>query len=78
MTATQEWLQLAGLASVSKDTVHQAVDLRATECSFHPVRDYLNGLAWDGVERLGGWLGSYLSAKQDDYSSGIGTRGTPG
>jgi predicted P-loop ATPase len=73
VTATQEWLQLAGLSSVSKDTVHQAVDLRATECSFHPVRDYLNGLAWDGVERLGGWLSDYLGAKQDHYTSGIGT-----
>jgi predicted P-loop ATPase len=73
VTAAQEWLQLAGLASVSKDTVHQAVDLRAAECSFHPVRDYLNGLAWDGVERLGCWLSGYLGAKQDHYTSGIGT-----
>jgi hypothetical protein len=61
VTAAQEWLQLAGLVSVSKDTVHQAVDLRASECAFHPVRDYLNGLAWDGVERLGGWVGQYLA-----------------
>ena len=30
VTAVQEWLQRAGLTSVSKDTVHQAVDLRAT------------------------------------------------
>lgn len=73
VTAAQEWLQLAGLTSVSKDTVHQAVDLRASECSFHPVRDYLNGLGWDGVERLGGWLSQYLGAEQDDYTRGIGT-----
>ena len=36
VTATQEWLQLTGLSSVSKDTVHQAVDLRATERGFIP------------------------------------------
>jgi hypothetical protein len=29
VSAVQEWLQLAGLVSVGKDTTHQAVDLRA-------------------------------------------------
>jgi hypothetical protein len=73
VSAAQEWLQLAGLATVSKDTVHQAVDLRATERSFHPVRDYLNGLHWDGERRLHGWLSSYLGVDHCEYASGIGT-----
>ena len=63
VTAVQEWLQLAGLTSVSKDTVHQAVDLCARERAFHPVRDYLTGLQWDGKERLSGWLHVYLGAE---------------
>jgi hypothetical protein len=42
----QEWLQLAGLPNIGKETAHQAVDLRARECAFHPVRDYLAGLQW--------------------------------
>jgi hypothetical protein len=41
VAALQIWLQSAGLHRVSKDVVHQAVDLRARECAFHPVRDYL-------------------------------------
>lgn len=72
VTAVQEWLQLAGLTSIAKDAVHQAVDLRATERAFHPLRDYLNALSWDGESRLHGWLNAYLGAENGQYTSGIG------
>lgn len=72
VTAIQEWLQLAGLTGLSKDTAHQAAELRARENSFHPVRDYLGSLAWDGTPRLQTWLQVYLGAAADDYTAGIG------
>ena len=72
MTAIQEYLQLNGLTRVVKDTVHQAVDLRAREQSFHPVRDYLNPLRWDGTKRVGQWLTTYLGAKETEYTRAIG------
>jgi predicted P-loop ATPase len=72
VTAVQEHLQLAGLVTVAKDTVHQAVDLVAAERAFHPVRDYLAGLRWDGVSRLGGWLNAYLGVEHGAYARGIG------
>lgn len=72
VSAIQEYLQLSGLRKISKDVVHQAVDLRAQENAFHPVREYLDGLAWDGRERLKGWLATYLGADPSPYASGIG------
>jgi predicted P-loop ATPase len=73
VSAIQEWLQLAGLAGLPKDTAHQAVEQRTHEGAFHPVRDYLGGLVWDGTPRLGAWLHRYLGVEATDYASRIGT-----
>ena len=42
--------------------------------SFHPVRDYLTGLRWDGTKRLDNWLQACLGAPASDYSRAIGRR----
>ena len=68
----QEWLQHAGIEKIGRETCHQAVDLRAQERSFHPVRDYLNNLRWDGEPRLARWLTFYLGAEPSPYLAGIG------
>ena len=34
--------------------------------SFHPVRQYLDGLEWDGIERLDTWLHAYLGAQDPE------------
>jgi hypothetical protein len=39
---------------------------------FHPVRDYLDGLKWDGVKRLDTWLTSYGKAKDTPYVRAVG------
>jgi predicted P-loop ATPase len=68
----QEWLQLAGLRTVGPNMVHQAVELRASECTFHPVRTYLEALAWDGQCRLATWLSTYLGTEAAPYTEAIG------
>ena len=72
VSALQEMLQRAGLEKIGKAIVHQAVDLRARERSFHPVRDYLNGLVWDKKNRVDTWLSAYLGAANNPYHQGIG------
>ena len=72
VTAIQEWIQLHGLRSVGRDVVHQAVDLRARERAFHPVRAYLDGLTWDGEPRVDRWLRTYLGAEDIPYTREIG------
>ena len=54
------------------DMTHQAVDLRARERAFHPVRDYLAGVPWDGTPRLDRWLSYYLDAEPSVYVAAIG------
>jgi hypothetical protein len=72
VSAVQEFLQWNGLVHVGKDTIHQAIEKRAHECSFHPVKDYLDGLKWDGKPRLGKWLSYYLGVDHSPYSERIG------
>ncbi|HEY7245316.1 MAG TPA: virulence-associated E family protein [Xanthobacteraceae bacterium] len=73
VTRLQEWLQIAGIRNVGKDTAHQAIDLRAQECAFHPVRQYLDSLNWDGASRLSNFFPVYFGAENNDYAMAIGT-----
>jgi predicted P-loop ATPase len=68
----QERLQYLGLKRVSKDTVHQAVDIRAHERRFHPVRNYLNSLEWDSASRISNLFPVYFGTDHSDYAKAIG------
>jgi len=70
--AVQEAIQDIGLRRIGKATVQDGIDLIASENGFHPVRDYLNGLVWDGTTRCRGWLGKYLGVEGTTYSDEIG------
>ena len=71
-TQIQEWLQHQGLPRVSRETVGQAVHQRAREFRFHPVRDWLNSLEWDGTERLSSAFRTYFGATgSQEYLDGI-------
>jgi predicted P-loop ATPase len=39
---------------------------------FHPVREYLDGLKWDGTPRLATWLSYYLGADESEYVETVG------
>jgi predicted P-loop ATPase len=68
----QERLQRLGLKRLSKDVIHQAIEVRARECSFHPVRRWLGSLTWDGQPRLKCLFPRYFGAEQSPYAEAIG------
>ena len=67
--AIQEAMQRVGMKRVARATVDDAVSLRAVETSYHPVRDYLNALVWDGQPRVDNWLCYYLGTEPKETAS---------
>ncbi len=58
---------------VSSATTHEAANLLAYQQPFHPVRDWLCRLKWDGSPRLDTWMCKYLGAvaRDERYLTGI-------
>ena len=55
-----------------KDFFFDVVGDLARGAPFHPVRDYLDGLRWDGKQRVDEWLATYGGASSTDYSLAVG------
>ena len=53
-------------------TVETAVRTLANHHQFHPVRDYVDGLVWDGVPRIDRWLVTYGGAEDTEYGRAVG------
>jgi predicted P-loop ATPase len=68
----QVYLQHAGLKRMGRDDVRHAVECHAIDRSFHPVRDYLDALRWDGQSCLNVWLTTKLGAELTDYTQEVG------
>jgi predicted P-loop ATPase len=68
-----EWLQRESIM-VPAAIAGQAVETVARDRTFHPVREYLDGLVWDQTPRLDRWLVTYLGTEQTTYTTAIGTR----
>jgi predicted P-loop ATPase len=67
-----EYLQQAGLKHIGSGVVRDAIGARALENAYHPVRDYLETLQWDGQKRANVWLTTRLGAELTDYTGAIG------
>jgi len=55
-----------------KEPTRDAAETLAIENAFHPIRNYLDGLKWDGVSRLDGWMTTYLGAENTPLNAAIG------
>ncbi len=68
-----EWLQKQGIL-VTVDVAGQAIQTAARDHPIHPVKTYLHGLDWDGVQRVDTWLSSYLGSEDTEYARAVGSR----
>ena len=55
-----------GISSEKK--IESAIRIVANENRYHPIRDYLNGLVWDGKERIRYCLRHFLGADTDNFT----------
>ena len=55
-----------GISSEKK--IESAIRIVANENRYHPIRDYLNSLKWDGTERIAHVLHHFLGAVEDEYT----------
>ena len=60
------YFQANGFSKAGKGVVWDALAAVAHEHSYHPVRDYLGGLRWDGTGRVGKLFLQYFNAELPD------------
>ena len=61
-------LYLESLYNVTQKTkIDDGLEILFKNNTFHPVREYLDSLTWDGKERVDTLLIDYLGAKDDEY-----------
>lgn len=57
---------------VPKDLFYDVIHDLANSNGFHPVREYLDSLEWDGVPRLDTWLTVYGGVKATAFTRSVG------
>jgi predicted P-loop ATPase len=55
-----------------KEPTRDAAETLAIENAFHPIRNYLDGLKWDGASRLDRWMTTYLGADDTPLNAAVG------
>lgn len=60
------------LGRISPDWLRGVVETLASEKSFHPVRDWLDALTWDGESRIDGLFPIYFGSKSTRYTQKAG------
>lgn len=62
----KHWLEVKFGVEFATSTIHEVVATMTKGNSYHPVRDYLGGLVWDGTPRLAGWLKRNFGCQEPD------------
>jgi predicted P-loop ATPase len=72
VTRIKHWLSKIFRFEPATDKINEAITVIAAENSFHPIKDYLESLEWDGVPRIDTWLKVFCSAQASEpYLSAV-------
>lgn len=58
-----------GVSGVTK--IEDSLNLEFEKYQYHPIRDYLNSLEWDGKERIKNLLADYFGVKRNLYTEEV-------
>jgi hypothetical protein len=74
VTFEKLWIRIADTCGFqpSRPNLYSVVICDAQERARHPVREYLDRLAWDGHPRLDRWLIDYAGADETEYVRAVG------
>jgi predicted P-loop ATPase len=70
-TRTAMWLSRNFGFTPASVMVLEVVETLAKANAWHPVREWLRSLKWDGTKRLNGWLNKYLGAPVTPYTTRV-------
>jgi predicted P-loop ATPase len=66
------WLSRVYRLNVAPTALGQIIGALCQDQSRDPLRDYLRGVRWDGVPRIGSWLQSYLGVESTPIKKWLG------
>jgi len=52
-----------------EERVSAAIRIVANQYHYHPIRDYLNDLKWDGAQRISHAMHRFLGAAEDELTA---------
>lgn len=68
------YVQRNWIPKARTDAIEQAMLTEAAHRRFHPIRDWLASLKWDGKPRIDTWLSKAFGTPDDDYHRAIGSK----
>ena len=57
--------------TTSVDTINHACNIIADKHTYHPIRDYLNSVQWDGIHRIKSVFTDFLGATDNIYTQSV-------
>jgi putative DNA primase/helicase len=68
------YIQRVWCPKMKKADVKGAMWASASQRRFHPIRDWLAALKWDGTPRIDTWLNAAFETPDDDYHTVVGAK----